>query len=168
MGGPPDGAHAQHGEAERIAERNIQIWNWRIAGWTQQQIATQLGISKQRVSQICKEAMVDHTEPVIQELRAVAADKLDEGEQVMREIMHAKHPFVQGGKIVRGSILDADGNEEPGDILYDDGPKMAAWDRILKIEARRAAMFGYDAEQKINMTGSVLYELVGINPELLK
>ncbi|WP_188195602.1 hypothetical protein [Nonomuraea sp. SYSU D8015] len=42
-----------------------------------------------------------------------------------------------------------------GAPLVDDGPKLAAIDRLLKIQARRAALLGLDAEKKVSVSGGV-------------
>lgn len=41
--------------------------------------------------------------------------------------------------------------------------KEAAVDRVLRIMERRAALLGLDAEKKVNLSGGVKYEIVGVD-----
>lgn len=157
--------HTRNGAKERRLDRNIDIWNMRKEGWTQADIAEHFGITQQAVSVILAEAYKERSEPVLQQLKAAAADRWDGLERVAREILEAEHPLVQGGKVVYDVIVDEDEQEHIGDRLLDDGPRLAALDRIAKIETARAALFGYNAEQKVNLSGGVKYEIVGISNE---
>jgi len=165
MGGPPNGARAEIGQDERDAERNAEIFRLRTEEWTQPQIAKKFGISQQRVSQICDQAMKNLTLPAIEDMRKAAAAKLDLAEQAVWEVLRRKHVVVQGGRPARHSHVDDDGVEQPGEVIIDDKPILDAVDRLLRIEQRRAVTFGYEAEQKVNLSGGVKYEIVGISNE---
>jgi predicted XRE-type DNA-binding protein len=161
----PNGIHAQKGEAERDAERNAQIFRLRTEEWTQGRIAEKFGISQQRVSQICDEEMKNLTVPAADEMRKAAAAKFALAEQAVWEVLRREHVVIQGGKPVRHSHVDEEGVEHLGDIITDDKPILDAVDRLLRIEARRAATFGYEAPQKVEMSAGVKYEIVGISNE---
>lgn len=73
---------------------------------------------------------------------------------VMRTQHYALGP---GGKVTVDPITGAP--------LIDDGPKLAAIDRVLRIQDRQAKLLGLDAATKVDVSGGVKYEIVGVNPE---
>ena len=73
-------------------------------------------------------------------------------------IMNATHyAIAPGGKTVVDPIT--------GGPLVDHGPNLAAIDRLLRIQERQAKVTGLDAATKVDITGDVKYEIVGIAPE---
>lgn len=90
--------------------------------------------------------------------------RLEQLERDVRRVLEAEHITVSNGHV----ILDPR-TEQP---LSDDAPVLQAADRLVKIEdarrrnaERRAKLLGLDAEQKVNVSGAVRYEVVGVNPE---
>jgi hypothetical protein len=57
------------------------------------------------------------------------------------------------------------GQEEP---LADDGPKLAAIQVALRVRESYRRLHGLDSETKVNLSGSVRYEVVGVDPDDLK
>jgi hypothetical protein len=70
----------------------------------------------------------------IETYRELALQKLDIWEQEVLAILRNEHVMVNFGKVVPG--------------VYDDGPKLAAIDRLVKIERERRAIVGYSAPSK--------------------
>ncbi|WP_329462392.1 hypothetical protein [Streptomyces sp. NBC_01431] len=67
---------------------------------------------------------------------------------------------MQQGRVVM--MLDADtGKEVP---IPDEGPKLQALQVALKICESYRKLHGLDAEKKVNISGGVRYEIVGIDP----
>lgn len=137
---PPRRAKNGQGNAEQ-AERLIEVWNLRIEGLLEREIAERLGINQSTVSRWLKKAYSMRAEPVAAELRAVELDKLDVAEQAVWAVLRRKHVTVSAGKIVY--------NDSDGEPIIDDGPILAAVDRLVKISERRAKYGGLDAPSKV-------------------
>lgn len=75
----------------------------------------------------------------VEELRAIQNRQLDELTRVVIEVLERRHLVISAsGKVV-----------EHGDTtIVDDGPVLAAVDRLLKIMERRAKINGLDAPQR--------------------
>jgi len=167
MAGGPNAQHARRGKQETLIERNTLIWQMRLKNKTQREIADMFGITQQQVSAILTEMINDRKEEASDAVRQFEVGKLDELEAAMLAILRREHVTIQGGKLVRESTVDADGKELLGAPYLDDGPAMAAADRLLKIAQRRAALLGLDAPTKIEQT-SYDYTINGVNPEDLR
>jgi hypothetical protein len=89
-----------------------------------------------------------------EEVRQVELAKLDELELDFRRVKNTEHVKVAGGTIVR---------DENGVPLIDDSPVLAAGDRLLKIQERRARLLGIDAPERVAATTTVRYEVVGVD-----
>lgn len=87
-----------------------------------------------------------------------------EMEREALEVMGRRHvAFNQ-----KGVIFDPE-DREGKRTLVDSGPKLAAIDRViaarslmLKIDEREARLSGLDAPEKINLSGGVTYQVVGV------
>lgn len=163
----PDGAQAHIGEREQRAERNTRIWHLRLQNWTQQQIADAVGLSQPQVSTILADLIKVRDEDAADTLRAIEVGKLDILEAAMTDVLRRQHLTIQGGKVVRETHVDEDGTERLGEPYLDDGPAMAAVDRLLRIAQRRAALLGLDSPVKLERT-SYDYTINGINPDDLR
>lgn len=89
--------------------------------------------------------------------RSAHLEGLMETRRVAAEVMRRPHPFVQSGKVV------TDG--EDGDRLYDDGPTLAAIDRIAKIDAQIAQLLGLNAPTRVESDGQLKVVVEGVNLE---
>jgi len=69
------------------------------------------------------------------------------------------HFKTNGGEIVR--------DPETGEALVDDAPVLAANDRLLRIQERRAKLLGIEAPQQIITDATVRYEVVDIDTDKL-
>lgn len=163
----PNGQHSRNGKQETLVERNTRIWKLRLQNWTQRQIADEVGLSQAQVSAILAEMIQERKEEASEALRQFEVGKLDTLERAMLDVLARDHLTIQGGKVVRETYVDEDGEEHPGEPYRDDGPAMAAVDRLLKIAQRRAALLGLDSPTKIEQT-SYDYTVNGVNPEDLR
>lgn len=163
----PDGLHSRRGEKEQMTERNTQIWQMRLENKTQQEIADAVGLSQPRVAEILGEMLKVRSEEASENLRQFEVGKLDRMEAAMLQVLARDHLTIQGGKVVRETHVDEDGTEYPGEAYRDDGPAMAAVDRLLKIAQRRAALLGLDSPTKIEQT-SYDYTVNGVSPDDLR
>lgn len=141
------------------ARRDAQAAELRAEGRSYQQIADELGLAnKGSAHHAVRRALRDISEKPAQAVRDLELRRLDAMYEAVMEVLERRHVTVSHGK-----VIDLDG--EP---LIDDGPVLQAVDRLLKIQARRAALLGLDAETKVNLSGGVTYEIVAVDPEALK
>jgi hypothetical protein len=141
--------------------RDAQAAGLRSQGRTFQQIADALGYCDKGaawrgVRRARRDAVI---EPVTKLIEAESAE-LDELYARALEILDRHHITVQQGRVV--TMLDRDtGQEVP---VPDDGPKLQALQVALKIRESFRKLRGLDAEKKVNISGGVRYEIVGIDP----
>ena len=90
--------------------------------------------------------------------REIALLELEDLSAKALTVMHAEHYVVgSGGRV---AIDPATGSP-----VIDHGPNLAAIDRLLRIQDRQAKLLGLDAATKVDVTGEVKYEIVGIASE---
>jgi hypothetical protein len=139
------------------AERDRQAAELFDQGWTYQAIADELGW--------------DHKSSAIRAVRRAVREVVQEaGEAVLRthinrleylynaavEILEGEHVVVSHGRIVY---------DEDGQPLHDSGPKLAAIrEARASLESFRK-LTGLDQPSKVNLSGGVTYEVVGVTPE---
>jgi hypothetical protein len=136
-------ANGKKTDQERIgaAERRQQALILRKAGASYRAIGDRLGISEaqaHRDVQAALRALAELELSSAAEYRALELERLDGLLLEASRILRTEHPYVSGGKVLRG--------------LTDDGPKLAAIDRLLRISESRRKLLGLDAPQKIAPT----------------
>lgn len=140
------------------AKRDADAADLRAQGWTYAAIATELGYhDKSDARTGIQRALREIVEEPATRLRTLELSRLDAMYEAAMAVLERRHVTVSHGKIVYQG-------DEP---LIDDAPVLQAIDRLLKIQARRAALLGLDAATKTEVSGGVRYELVGIDPEAL-
>lgn len=146
----------------RIEGRNGDIWLAYIKGSTQQRIAAEYGITPQAVSEIIKRAR----EQIPPQDKAAA---LEEQLELIRELRRRALELVDMAPAP--VFVGKDGTiayDEDGNPVKDYSFRLKAMDaaaRFADIEAKR---LGLDAATKIETSGSVRFELVGISVEDLQ
>lgn len=143
------------------ARRDAQAAALRSQGATFERIANELGYADKGgawrgVRRARRDAAI---EPVTQLIETESAE-LDELYARALEILDRHHITVQQGRVV--TMLDVETNREVP--IPDDGPKLQALQVALKIRESYRKLHGLDAEKKINLSGGVRYEIVGIDP----
>ncbi|NUS22688.1 MAG: hypothetical protein HOV92_00465 [Streptomyces sp.] len=127
---------------------------------TYQQIADAVGYSNRgdawRAVQECREAV---KRAAGAELIASEAAQLDDLFAAALEVLDRDHIVVSHGKVVTG---------EDGTPLLDDGPKLAAIREMRMIRESYRKLYGVDQPTQVAVSGSVKYEVVGIDPSDLK
>jgi nucleoside diphosphate kinase len=124
---------------------------------------------------------VDIRRALDQRIKALAApadekiaeqlERLEHALTKVHEVLERTHYHVAGGKIVtrvveyltdeHGNIrLDEDGNPLAKQVeeLIDDGPVLAAVDRLIKISESTRRLMGLDKPTKVNITGTVEHQ----------
>ncbi len=152
----------------QIAERRRRCVELRIEGKQFTEIADILGYGSrgaacQDFGRALKERLAEQAEAVDQ-YRELELERLDALQRAAWAVLAKRHVLVQGGKVVR--YADDDGAEEVP--LEDDGPTLAAIDRLLKIAERRARLLGLDSPVKIDQGGTVTYVIENVDMSKLQ
>lgn len=93
-------------------------------------------------------------------LISLEAERLDDMQLEALGVLRAEHVLVSGGAVVREVVLGDDGRPVINAVtglpvsvpIRDDGPRLAAIDRLLKIQERRARLLGLDKPTKVAQT----------------
>lgn len=134
------------------AQRDAQAARLRAQGLTYPAIAAELGYrDKQAARYAVERALVDTVSEPAAEVRQLELARLDEALRVAFQVMYTKHLVVSNGLVVRVRAINPDTGKRQSVPLIDDGPKLAAIDRIVKISERRAKLLGLDAPTKIEV-----------------
>lgn len=138
--------HGNDGRFERTAEtaeRDAAAARLRMRGLTFAQIADELGYvdhtgARRAVHRALKAIVAEPAE----DLRQMELVRLDAMWQACLAVLEARHFTISNGRLIRIG-------EHP---IEDDAPVLAAVDRMLKIQDRRAKLLGLDAPVKTNVT----------------
>lgn len=149
-----------------LARRRDEAVTLAAGGVTYEEVARRLGWnSAQAAHKAVKAALAERLKRqdlAVDELRAKHTALLDEALREARRIMHETHRAHSGGRLVYD---DAD---QP---MIDNGPVLAAVDRIVKISESQRKLWGIDApartESKVEVDGTVSYQ-VAVAPEELE
>lgn len=146
---PTQDAANRAAEAARLKAENPRL--------TYRQIAAAVGYSNPgdawRAVQRCREAVLREAGA---ELIAAEAAQLDDLFVHAMEVLERDHVVVSHGKVITG---------EDGRPLLDDGPKLAAVREMRAIRESYRKLFGVDQPAKVEHSGGVRYEVVGVDPE---
>lgn len=146
----PDGKYI---EDVATAERDHQAAEMRSRGLSYRAIAHHHRVSVSTAHGAVQRALAAIRGEGAAEVRDLELDRLDELWRITMAVLEREHVTVSNGRVVHLG-------EKP---LRDDGPVLAAVDRLLRIQERRAKLLGLDAEKKINVSGGVTYEVVGVD-----
>lgn len=161
---PPDGqprdGNGKYQYDNTAAQRDAQAARLKAAGRTYQQIADELGYSDRGnawrgVQRAIKAVLREPAE----ELIAVEAARLDDLYATALEILERDHVMVSHGKVIY--------DERTGEPMLDDGPRLAALRELRAIRESFRKLHGLDAARKVDLSGGVRYELVGVDPDEL-
>lgn len=117
------------------AELDAQVVELKRQDLTFAEIAQVLGISKTSAFRGFHRALPRIAEPAANAYRAEHLARLELAREAVMEVLTNKHVTVSNGVVVRVG----------GKALADDGPILAAIDRLLRIDEREAKLLGLDA-----------------------
>jgi len=129
------------GTRETAAERRVKALELRKQGQSYRAIAAQLGINERTAHtdvQRALRALAALEQASAAEYRTMELERLDTLTVEAARVLSATHPLVSGGKVLRD--------------VTDDGPKLAAIDRLLRISESRRKLLGLDAPAKTALT----------------
>lgn len=163
------------GAAAQRAERQAKVWEMSLSGYTERQIAAELGISQSTVNRIVTSAIENRKSRPREQIIERELAKLDDLETHVRRVLTARHVMIRGDGVVREYVPDPvtgmpmvypDGHPMAGEMIEreieDDSPVLAAADRLIKIAERRSKLQGLDEPAKVEQT-TYNYEVNGID-----
>lgn len=164
----PRGGNGKFTRDPATARRDAEACDLRAKGWPYRRIAEHFGIDVHTAHDAVQAALRDIVKEPAEAVRQIELDRLDaelerlnDLEMAARRVLERHHITVSNGQVVR---LD-------GEPLLDDAPVLNAIDRLLKIEEQRRRngesrrkLLGLDQPAKVEHSGGVKYELVGIDP----
>jgi hypothetical protein len=120
------------------------------------QISKELNYSDTYIKKIYRQALKAIIVDNVEDVRKMELEKLDRLEREVIGVLRAFHPVVNSGSVVRDVVDDEDGSPmvdpktgNPVTVrLQDQGPKLAAVDRAIRIMERRARLMGLDTPVK--------------------
>lgn len=154
-------------EQEQTAEKRAMALALRKDGHTYESIARLVGTqfqgapySETYVHNLVKDALQAIYKDDAKTIAKFEIERLDYLQLEALEVLRGKHYLVSGGNIVRDYLRDEHGNilvdHSTGTPLTaaigDDAPRLAAIDRLLKIQERRARLLGLDKPTKVAPT----------------
>lgn len=158
--------------AER-AVRRAKACRLAVAGWSYERIAAELGYNSRQaawkdVSAALAEKMKEQ-DLAAGALRAKELALLDEALEVAHRIMNAEHLAHSNGRLIRREVEQEDGSVTLVDVI-DNGPNLAAADRLIKVSESRRKLLGLDAPSKVEQatTGTVEYKITTVSPDELE
>lgn len=141
------------------AEREAEAARLRSRGHTYQHIAEQLGFSNKGTAyHAVQRALAEVVAEPAAEAVQFELDRLDQLHRAALAVMEAEHITVNNGKVI----------ELHGQPLPDDGPVLAAIDRLVRISESRRKLLGLDSPVKTQISGGLTYEVVGVDTDALR
>lgn len=126
-------------------ERDREACRLRARRKTYQQISDQLGYGgAQNAQRAVKRTLAAIPKDAAEELIQLELDQLDMMTAAVLEVLEANHYVVSQGRLIY--------LHEDAPPLTDDSPVLAAVDRLLKIQERRARLLGLDRPTKATVT----------------
>lgn len=130
------------------AQRDGQAAKLRDEGWTLQAIADHLGYhDRTHAKQGIRRAIEKVVKEPAERLVTREAARLDTLYEEALEVLLREHVTVSHGRIIK----DDDGNP-----LLDDGPKLAAIDRLVKVRESYRKLLGLDAPSRVSVDAQQL------------
>ena len=98
--------------------------------------------------------------PAVEKLIQAESEQLDDLYVMAMEVIEANHVVVSHGKVI--TMRDPESGEEKP--LKDSGPKLAAIQTALRVRESYRKLHGLDQPAQVAVSGSVKYEVVGVDP----
>jgi hypothetical protein len=153
--------HARSGAGQYIrtpetAKRDAEAADLRAQGWTFERIAEELGYCDKSTARLAvRRALSDIVRGPAEKLLAIHMERLETLYEAALEVLEADHVVVSHGQIIKG---------EDGQPLKDDGPKLAAIREARSTLDAFWNLAGMKKPAKVEHSGGVKYEVVGIDP----
>ncbi|MET9012322.1 hypothetical protein ABZX74_15590 [Streptomyces olivaceoviridis] len=130
---------------------------WAEHHCTYQEIADRFGYyDRAQAWRGIQAAKQDVALPAVTKLRQTEAEQLDALYLMALEIIERNHVVVSHGRIVYG---------DDGQPLQDDGPRLQAIQTALRIRDQYQNLHGLKQPAKVEHSGGVKFEIVGVDPQ---
>ncbi|MFD5631596.1 hypothetical protein, partial [Streptomyces sp. NPDC127072] len=121
------------------------------------QIAAELGYSSGGDAwRAVQRARADIARPAVAKLIQIESEQLDDLYVMAMEIIERNHIVVSHGKVICGT---------DGMPLQDDGPRLQAIQTALRIRDQYQNLHGLKQPAQVEVSGTVKYEVVGVDPK---
>lgn len=162
-GPPPPAPEVRDGNGRPIrtaaqVERDAWAAEQRGLGRSYRTIAADLGISVGSCHAAVRRAFKDIAEPLVAEARAAELAVLEGARDAALDVLQRKHVTISYGQIMKG---------EDGKPLLDDGPILQAAQTVARVSSTIHDLMGWKSASKVQLSGEVTYQLVGVDPEAL-
>jgi hypothetical protein len=124
-------------------ERDARAVELRRRHLNYRQIARELDLSASTAYEAVQRGLADTIAETNDEVRRQELERLDDLARVSLRVLAKTHVVVSQGRVAK--------HPDTGEVLVDDGPILAAIDRLLKIQDRRAKLLGLDAPAKVEV-----------------
>lgn len=166
-GPPPPSPEVRDGNGRMIrtpeqVERDAWAAGQRSLGRSYKAIAADLGISVGSCHAAVRRAFKDIAEPEAGPARAAELAILEAARDAALEVLGRRHITVSNGRVI--TVADDTGREVP---LPDDGPILQAAQTVARVSATIHDLMGWKSASKVQLSGEVTYQLVGVDPEAL-
>jgi DNA transposition AAA+ family ATPase len=153
----PHGGNGRFGPSIDTAIRDGQAARMRTDGKTYTEIAAALGYASRGAAHdaVARAMRAARAKPG-EELIETEAARLDALYDEALAVLDRDHITVSNGRVVVG---------DDGQPVLDDGPKLAALRELRAIRESYRKLIGLDSAQKLDLSGGVKYEIVGVAPE---
>lgn len=163
------------------ATRDAEALGYRAMGWTFERIAEQMGYANRSGAQKAVErAIAGSVRETTDEAKILILADLREAKRHAWEVLARRHLMVSNGRVVRHFVgverdedgierLDMDGKPIPVfEDVEDDGPVLAAIDRIVKVDQEIAKILGAYAPQQheVRSIGEIDARLIELADEV--
>ena len=140
--------------------RDWEIWRQRtVYRLTQRELAVKFGLGQQRISQILRAVRAKMPEDDLEQMRAESLALYDDLGRRALEIVDLTPAPVFVGK--DGAIA----YDDDGSVVRDYSGRLNAMKVAMEMDRERRKLFGLDAAQKVEQSGAVRFEIVGVDPE---
>jgi hypothetical protein len=159
---PPDArdSRGRHIRTPEQAKRDAWAAEQRGKGRPYRAIAADLDISVSSCHEAVRRAYKDIAEPSAGPARAAELAILEAARDAALDVMARRHVTVSNGKVIY-----LNNETEP---LDDDGPILQAAATVARISATIHDLMGWKSASKVQLSGDVTYQLIGVDPEDLK
>jgi hypothetical protein len=157
---PPGPTRAPDGTFLRTAqqaERDAEACRLRSRGMSYRAVATAMGIDVATAHAMVQRALADTVREAGEAVVTMELAKLDDYQAAVMRVLEARHYTVSNGRLIYLGDSPVP--------LEDDGPVLAAVDRLVRISESRRKLIGADAAQKIDTTATVKYTYEGVDTE---
>lgn len=155
-----DGRH-RFARNPATAANDARAAELRAQGWTYQRIADELGYAtKTGALDAVRRAVREVVQGPAERLVALHIERLETLYEAALEVLEADHVLVSHGKVI--TMADPEtGEEKP---LKDNGPKLAAIREARATLDSFWTLTGMKKPAKVEHSGGVRYEVVGVDP----